>query len=186
MAEKEKTSKAPIIISVGAAITAAFALLQGRAAAAPGQIVSLDDAVMNLLIAIAQSSDHIDTNTLEALDKLQEIIDAMGTGGGQGWPPNTEGTRSFAVLCPAIATPYQAPDMEIPDGMALVIKNSPLNAAATLVFVARTPAECTNPNSAWPLVWNEPITYFVKNSNALYVSVTVPGSIAVFTAEQRG
>ncbi len=192
MAEKDRASKAAMAVSVSTAIAVAFALLAKRAQAAPiepGQVVSLDEATMNLLIAIAQASGDIDSNTEDALTKLQEIIDkigAPGAPGGQGWPPNASGTRTFAVACPAAAIAYPVPDMEIPDGMALLIKNSPLNAAAALIFVARTPAECTNPNSAWPLVWNEAIPYFVKNANAFYVSTTIPGSIAVFTAEQRG
>ena len=194
MAEKDKASQAAVVVSVGAAIAAAFALLQKRARAAPlepSQVVSLDEATMNLLIAIAQASGDIDSNTEDALAKLQEIIDKIGVGapgvpGVQGWPPNAEGTRSFAILCAAAATPYQASDMEIPDGMSLAIKAWPLNAAASLIFVARTPAECTNPNSAWPLIPNEAITYLVKNAKAFYVSTNIAGSIAIFTAEQRG
>ena len=185
MAEKDKPSKAAIVVSVGAAIAAAFALMQKRAEAAPAQIVGLDEATMNLLIAIAQASGNIDSNTLAALAKLQAIIDKIGVGVGRGWPPNAEGARTFAVLCPAVATPYQVPDMEIPDGMSLAMKASPLNAVGSYTFVARTPAECTNPNSAWPLVPNESITYQVKNANAFYVSTNVAGSIAIFTAEQR-
>ncbi|GAJ25123.1 unnamed protein product, partial [marine sediment metagenome] len=89
------------------------------------------------------------------------------------------------VLCPAVATAYQVPDMEIPDGMSLAIKSSPVNALGSLIFVARTPAECTNPNSAWPLIQNESITYQVKNAGAFFVSTNIAGSITIFTAEQR-
>jgi len=188
MAGGSKTSDTAIVVSVGAAIAAAWALLQKRAQAVPpgqivSQIVSLDEATMNLLIAIAQASGNIDSNTLNALAKLQEIIGKIGVG-GRGWPPNTEGTRSFAVACYLAATPYQAPEMAIPDGMSLAIKSSPANAAAALIYVARTPAECTNPNSAWPLVRNEAIAYKVKNANAFYISSDTAGSIAIFTAEQ--
>ena len=194
MAEKDKASKAAVVVSIGAAVTAAFALLQKRVKAAPlepSQIVGLDEATMNLLIAIAQASGNIDSNTFDALAKLQEIIDKIGAGVpgvpvGQGWPPNAEGTHSFAIACVAAFTPYQASDMEIPDGMALAIKAWPLNGVGSLIFVARTPAESTNPNSAWPLIPNEAITYLVKNANAFYISTNIAGSIAVFTAEQKG
>lgn len=187
MAGKDNTSRAAMVVSVGAAIASALALTQKRAYAAPGQgqIVGLDEATMNLLIAIAQAGSDIDSNTLEALEKLQAILD-KNSAGGQGWPPNAEGTRTVAVLCAVAGTPYQGPDMEIPDGMSLAIKSSPANALGSFVFVARTPAECTNPNSAWPLVQNESIPYFVKNAKSFYVSSNVAGSIALFTAEQRG
>lgn len=195
MGETDKASKAAVAVSIAAAITSALALLEKRVKAAPlepSQIVGLDEATMNLLIAIAQASGNIDSNTLEALDKLQDIVDKISGVPGvpgvlsvQGWPPNAEGTRTFAVLCPAVATAYPVPDMEIPDGMSLAIKSSPVNALGSLIFVARTPAECTNPNSAWPLVQNESITYQIKNANAFFVSTNIAGSIAIFTAEQR-
>jgi len=182
MAEKDKASQAAVVVSVGAAITAALALLQKRAQAAPPEgVVQLPQELWNLIIAIANSADSIDTD----LNSVIDAINSLTLAGGLGWPPNAEGTRSFAVLCVAAATPYQASDMEIPDGMSLAIKSSPLNAALSLIFVARTPAECTNPNSAWPLIPNEAITYQVKNAKAIYVSTNVAGSIAIFTAEQR-
>jgi len=177
----DQSSKVAAGMSTAAAIMAALAWLKsGKAEAAPPG--AIPEELMNLVIAIANSAQKVDENTLATIAAIQALM----LEGGLGWPPNAEGTRSFAVLCPAVATPYQAPDMEIPDGMSLVIKNSPLNAVAALIFVARTPAECTNPNSAWPLVWNEAIIYYVKNTSAFYVSTTIPGSIAVFTAEQRG
>lgn len=204
MAEKGRSSKAAVVVSIGAAVTAALALLQKRVKAAPlepSQIVGLDEATMNLLIAIAQAGALIDSNTLGALGKLQEIIDKIGVPGipgipeipsipgvltVQGWPPNAEGARTFAVLCVAVATAYEVPDMVIPDGMSLAIKASPLNLVDSLIFLARTPAECTNPNSAWPLVPNESITYQVTNANAFYVSTNTAGSIVLFSGEQRG
>ncbi len=78
MAEKDRASKAAMAVSVSTAIAVAFALLAKRAQAAPiepGQVVSLDEATMNLLIAIAQASGDIDSNTEDALTKLQEIIE---------------------------------------------------------------------------------------------------------------
>lgn len=184
MSEKDKASNIAVPISVGAAIAAAWALL-GRRTTAASQIIGLDTPTMELIIAIAQACGDIDSNTSIALDKLQELIDISGTGGGQGWPTNAASVRSFVVACPFAATAYQAGYMEIPDGMSLNIKASPANAAASFIYVARTPAECTNVNSSWPLVWNESITYQIKNANLIYVSTNIAGSIAIFTAEQR-
>jgi len=184
MAERDKASQVAIGVSAAAAITAAIALSKKAKAAPPGipeEAIQLPQELWNLIIAIANSIDRVDTD----LDSVIDAIKSLSLEGGLGWPPNAEGTRSFAVLCVAAATPYQASDMEIPDGMALLIKSSPFNAIASVIFVARTPAECTNPNSAWPLALNESVPYFVKNANAFFVSTNVPGSIAVFTAEQR-
>lgn len=174
-------------MSTAAAIAAVLAWLAAakRAKAAPPgeipEIPGIPEELVRLIIAIAASIDAIDQNTLAIIDAIKGLT----LEGGLGWPPNAEGTRSFAILCPAVGTPYQASDMIIPDGMALLIKASPLNAVGSLIFVAKTPAECTNPNSAWPLIPNESIPYFVKNANAFYVSTNIAGSIAIFTAEQR-
>jgi len=180
MSKDDQSSKVAAGMSTAAAIMAALAWLKsGKAEAAPPG--TIPEELMQLVIAIADSAQKVDENTLATVAAIQALM----LEGGLGWPPNAKGTRSFSILCVAAATPYQASDMEIPDGMALAIKASPLNAVGSLIFVARTPAECTNPNSAWPLVFNEAITYYVKNANVIYVSTNIAGSIAIFTAEQR-
>ena len=171
-------------MSTGAAIMAVLAWLASarRAEAAPpGEIPELPEELVHLIIAIAASADAVDQNTRDIIDAIK----ALTLEGGIGWPPNADGTRSFAILCVLANTAYPAPDMEIPDGMALAIKAWPLNAVGSLIFVARTPAEATNVNSSWPLIPNESITYHVKNANRFHVSSNVAGSIAIFTAEQR-
>lgn len=120
----------------------------------------------------------------ELIKKAQEVIDAIKR--HLGFPPNASSVRTFAIQCVAANTPYRANDMLIPEGMALLIKASPANGVAAVVYVARSPAECLNINSSWPLVPNESIPYFVKNSNVFYVSSNVAGSVVIFTAEQRG
>lgn len=184
MSNGDKASKTAVVVSTAAAIAAGLAWLKsGKAAqAAPGEL-QIPEELMQLLIAIAGDVERIDKTTLQSiLDAIKAISLNIQV---QGWPPNAEGSRSFAVLCVAVATAYPASDMVIPDGMSLAIKASPLNAVGSLIFVARTPAECLNPNSAWPLIPNESITYQVKNADAYQVSTNIAGSIAVFTAEQR-
>ena len=175
--QSSSASKLAAGMSTTAAIMAALAYLKsGKAEAAEG----IPTELMELVIAIASSADNVDENTLAIIAAIANL-----KVGGIGWPANTDGTRTFSIQCAAVATPYQVSDMEIPDGMALAIKSSPANALASVILVARTPAECLNPNSSWPLILNESMTYKVKNANAFYVSANVPGSIAIFSAEQR-
>ena len=177
----DRTGKTALVVGSAAAIAAAIALSK-KTAAAPGgkQVVTLDETTMNLLVAIAQGIQNLNQS-------FQNLIPGEpGQMVVQGWPPNTKGTLSFTVACVAAATAYQVSDVEIPDGMALAIKSSPLNAVGSLIFVARTPAECINPNTAWPLIPNEAITYFIKNAKTIYISSNVAGSIAIFTTEQGG
>jgi len=69
--------------------------------------------------------------------------------------------------------------------MLLVIKAWPFNAVGSVIFVATTAAECTNPNSSYPLIPNEPIAYAVENASVFFVSSNIAGSIAIFSAEKR-
>ena len=185
MSERDTASKAAAVMSTAAAVAAALAFIKsGKAqAAAPGTVPGsvIPEELMTLIIAIANNVDHIDTEV------LQSILTAISTMAIQvrGWPPNVAGVRTFVIVCAVVNRAYEASDMLIPDGMSLVIKASPLNAVGSLIFVAKSPAESTNPNSAWPLVPNEPIAYQVKNADAFHVSTNVANSVALFTAEQR-
>ncbi|KKL08912.1 hypothetical protein LCGC14_2571120 [marine sediment metagenome] len=180
-----KSGKAGVVLGGAALVTAAIALAQKRAQAAPGDgLLKLDEQTMALLIAMAQTTADIE-------QLVSQILGGLGGDDGpislqvKGWPPNAEGVRTFVVVCAVVNRAYEASDMVIPDGMSLVIKASPNNAVGSLIYVAKSPAESINPNSSWPLVQNESISYQVKNANAFHVSTNVANSVAVFTAEQR-
>ncbi len=96
---------------------------------------------------------------------------------------NAETIRSFLVPCPAANAPWQLPSFIIPDGMALVIKANPANGG--VVSVAPNSADVINPNQSYPLLPNEPIGYYVKDSKSIWVSSTVAGDSVVCTVEQR-
>lgn len=177
MAEKEKAGKAGLAvgISVTAAIAAAVALLKSREAkAAPpnGQgpidyTVALDNASLELLIAIAQSSEDI-----------REVVAR-----GVAVAPNTEGLISGRVAIAAVNAPYALPDIVVPDDMFIQIKGWPTNAG--IIYVAGMRSSATNINQVWPLLANEAIGYRVKNAKAIHISGTVAGDWAVYTVEQR-
>lgn len=99
--------------------------------------------------------------------------------------PNTETTKSMRVQCLAATTPYQLPDIEIPDDMVLVIKNDPRNPAATIIQVAPDAPASLNIDQSWPLVVNESIGYRVKNARSLYVSSNVAATFVDLSVEQR-
>ncbi len=175
MAEKEKAGKAGLAVgvSVAAAIAAGVALLQSRdVKAAPpngdGYTVALDNVSLELLIAIAQ-----------ATESTREIFETRGV----AVAPNTEGIIAGRVLIVAANTPYQLPDIVIPDDMHLQIKGWPTNAG--IIYVAGLRTSATNINQVWPLLANEAVGYRVKNADLIYVSGTVAGDLAVYTVEQR-
>jgi len=183
MAERDKASDAAVAVSIGAAIAAAYALLQKRVNAAPGQVVALDDATMNLLLAIAQASGNIDSNTLSALDKLQEIIDKLSAGGAQGWPPNTDSIQTIRVICAAANRAYRLPDMVIPDGFAVVIAAWPLN--ANLIYIGGDQSAATNPNSVDAIAAGGLRTFAVQNAKCIWISALAAGDSVTLAAEKR-
>ena len=177
MAEKEKAGKAGLAVgvSVAAAIAAAVALIKGRGAkAAPPNgegaeyTVALDNVSLELLIAIAQSTEN-----------TRVIMETQGLAA----VPNADGIISGRVGIVAINTPYALPDIVIPDDMFIQIKGWPTNAG--IIFVAGLRTSATNVNQVWPLLANEAIGYRVKNAKAIRVSGTVAGDWAVYTVEQR-
>lgn len=181
MQDRSNTAKAGVVIGTTAAIAAAIALLQGRKARAaePGQIVGLDEATMKLLIAIAEAAG----STEDEVKNLANLITRLSIQ-VQGYPPNTETLIATRVLIAAVNTPYQLPDIAVPDDMSLQIKGWPTNAG--IIRVGNSRATCINPNQSWPLLANEAIGYRVKNASAIYVSGTVAGDFAALTVEQRG
>ena len=166
-------------ISITAAIAAALAWINSKKAAPPGELV-IPKEFWDLIIAIAASAGTID-------DSIQQVIHELSTLAinVQGWPPNVRHIRTFTIVCAAAGQAYQGSPMTIPSGISLVIKANPINAVGSLIYVATTAAESTNPNSSYPLVPNESVGYALQNAEDIYVSSNIAGSIAIFSAEQE-
>jgi hypothetical protein len=180
MAE-DKSAKTALGISTAAIIAAAIAVSRKPAAAAPGGQLTLPPEFVQLVAAIAASSDSIDNDLLKAIDAINKLAINV-----QGFPPNARGIRSFAKVCAIVGQAYQGDDMTIPEGMDLIIKSYPTNPAGSIVQVASSQSDSLNPNSSWPLVPNEAVAYQVKNANEIYVSANLANVIVIFSAERTG
>ena len=179
MADEHRSAKMAAGMSTAAAIAAALAWLNsGKVEAAPGEF-TLPEEFVQLIAAIAASSDSIDYNLLQVIEEITKL--ALNV---QGFPANTTGIRSFTRVCAVANQAYQGDDMVIPEGMSLIIKSYPLNAALSLIRVASSISEATNINSSWPLLPSETVAYQVQNANQVYVSGTVAGIMAVFSSEK--
>ena len=176
----ENDARAAAGFSAAAAIAAALALLRKPVAA--GETV-IPDEVIQLLIALAASSEDL-------VAKTQEILEALGVGGqgGQGWPANTDSITGLRVAI-APAAGVQLPDIAVPSGMSLVIKAWALNPA--WLWVAPTLGEAGNINQAFYLMPSEVVTYQVENASQIYIAgmtaggVATAGCFACITVEQR-
>jgi hypothetical protein len=168
-------------MSTAAAIAAALAWINSRKASAapPAGELTLPEEFVQLIVAIAADTATLDDNVLKILDEMAKL--AIG---GAGYPHNVKTVRAFTKACLVADVAYQGDDMEVPDGMQLAIKSYPTNPVGSLVRVASTQADAINPNSSWPLVFNEAITYQVQNAKEMYVSATIAGCIVVFSCEK--
>jgi hypothetical protein len=117
---------------------------------------------------------------------LEKMAVAPGGGGagGRGWPPNTPTVQTIRVLATLANTAYRCPQMTVPDGFAVVIKADPNNAAGGFIRIGDSSGGATNPNSSWPLVPNESISYYIQDPWNLWYSGTNAGDAAIFTVEK--
>lgn len=173
MAE-DRNARVAATLSTGAAIGLAIALINSRRVEA-GQPV-IPDEVIQLIIAIADSSENIKTSTQDILHTLETL------GIGQGWPANANSITSLRVAITPI-TGMQLPSIIIPSGMFLVIKAWPINPG--WIQVGATAAESGQINSSWPMLPNEVVWYQVQNADEIFIAATVAGCWACLTVEQR-
>lgn len=179
MGERDKASQVAIGISAAAAIAAALAFAQKAKAATPEipeGVVQLPQELWNLIIAIADSLDSVDTDLDTVITELSKISISV-----QGWPPNAVGITSLRV--PIAITGTQLTYIAVPSGMSLVIKAWALNPG--WLQVGASLAECTNINQSFPLLPSEVVGYQVQNADQIYIAATVAGCFACLTVEQR-
>ena len=177
--EKAKTGLAA---GAGGLIGAAAALLLARKAeAAPPPVgeVTLDEAAMNLLLAIAESADSIDADTSEVFNAINRLAAALGVS-VLGNPPEILNLR---VFIPVVNQPIQLPNITIPYDMRLVIKAWPTNMG--LIYIANSRPEALNINAVYPLLANELYWCKIKNMQQLWLNATRAGESAVVSVEQQ-
>lgn len=182
MQEKRNAGGAGLVVGSAAAIMAAIALARDRVAkAAPGDNTAFNEALLEILSAMAETNGEI-------LTAIQRFSFGNGDGGPeniivQGFPPNTKTIMATRVQITALNTPIQLPQFIVPDDMELQIKGWPTNAG--LIYVSDARANATNVNQVWPLLANEAIGYRIHDSEDIYISGTAIGDFAALTVEQR-
>lgn len=167
-------------LSTAAAIAAALAMINaGRARAATGnngQELVLPAELVQLLAAIAASTDTIDSNVSRVITELSELAIEV-----QGWPANANSGTAVRVAIPVAGT--QLPYIAVPSGMGLVVRAWPLNPG--WLQVGFSLGECQNVNQSYPLLPNEVVGYFLENANKLYLAATAAACFVCLTVEQR-
>jgi len=164
-------------VIVGGVAAGAGALLLGRKAAGgstpppppPGEDPEL--ALLRQIIAAIKDSNV-------KLDDLKKAVDIIA-----GFYRNSATIQIAGDVCPAIDTPYNLPDMQVPDGMELMVMAWPGNAIGSLIYVSYSASGATNLNQVWPLVPGAVYPMRVQNAREVYVATNVPTSRWAMTAE---
>jgi hypothetical protein len=80
-------------------------------------------------------------------------------------------------------TPVQLPNIAIPNGFALTVRNSDANPAARIVFVADSAANALLAASRYRLVVTETISLRLTNANLVFVNSANAGVLVDFIVE---
>ncbi len=99
---------------------------------------------------------------------------------------NAEGIQIAVIPILVAGKPYQLPDMDVPAGMAVIIRASFNNAG--VIYVAPSAAECRDLTKSWPLQRNEFIGFFVVNTSVIWVqgtAVGVPPDLVLVCSERN-
>jgi len=176
--QPDRASQVAVGMSTAAAIAAALAWLSHSRAEAASPSGTIPPELMELLVAIAQSTDRVDGNVLEIINAISQL--AIST---QGYVPNADSMVATRIACPVANTPYRLPYIIVPHDMQLVLLGWPLNTG--WIQVGCSPAECTNINQSFPLLRGAVAGWRVKNAECLYVSAAAAGDFVVLTVEQR-
>lgn len=101
-----------------------------------------------------------------------------------GFPPNVKYFKTFSLICVLANWSYRCPQhLYPPDGMLLIIGSHPNNPIGSLVLVSTNQFDATSAD-AWPLIPGATVSYQIIDAYEVWVSATVAGCIALFSAEQ--
>lgn len=166
----DRDAKFAGIMSTAATVAAVAAYLKNPAIASNEELV-LPEEVINLLMAMAADLDQV-------LVELQNLNINV-----QGFPPNGKGFWATGINCVVANQPYQGPEIPVPEGMSIVVKNYPGNPFGTIVHVAGSNSNASNPQSSYPLAVNDAKGWQVQNTNEIFFSATIVPSIVSLTLE---
>lgn len=179
MSDTANNNRGAWFLGAGVAIAAAISMVRKAPAAVASTIVGLSQNVMDLLAAMAQGVGSID-------GKLDEILSKMGSGGSSGnsYPPNADTIHVIFVNCPNVQPQsYPLPDLQVADGLTVLIEAPTTNARA--VYIGGTQPEAGQTLSAKPLIPGQNIAIPVKNTKTLWVGALSAGDGVYVTAPQR-
>jgi hypothetical protein len=108
-----------------------------------------------------------------------------GGGGGGGTPVPNEAAVTMQTVTVAVAgTPVQGPNLTIPDGFGVVIKNRSTQAGSPQAYVSDSAVNAVLSANRFEMLKGESIEYKITNMNLLFFDTDTNGTIIDLTAEQ--
>lgn len=98
--------------------------------------------------------------------------------------PNRSAITFKGVTVVTAGTPVQGPDVPIPHGYTLAIRNRVTNPGTPIVYVANNAANTSNPAERNELGKGDVERFNITNMNLLWFDATANGIIAELVAEQ--
>ena len=169
----------------------AYLLTSARQAKASPPPAGIDQKTWDLWIALlevtANQSRSIDELVANISDLTTTVNNLTSRLGGQTTGPDPfASARTFTtgqVICLVALTAYQLPPIPVPQNKQVIVKGLPSNGG--WVWVAATQGNAQNLNVSYPLIPNEGIGLFVKNTDTIWVMAQTALDGAVFAVEQE-
>ena len=128
------------------------------------------------------------TSTSLVADGTRRLaVDAFLSGGAvPTTPPTNQSSWTVETNVVSAGNPTQGPNVTIPDGYSVVVRNRSTNAAVGVptVFVATSLVNTGVSASRVELLKSESISLFITNMNLLFFDGNIDGTIIEIIAEQ--
>jgi hypothetical protein len=95
---------------------------------------------------------------------------------------NPNGIATGRIVCALANTPYNLPDIAIPDGHTVRIRTGNVNAGLILISENRSTVVSLDATYALPL--NQDVPIKISNASLIWVSATVAGDTLSFIVER--
>jgi hypothetical protein len=103
-----------------------------------------------------------------------------GGGGGGGTPVPNEANWIVVALSPGAGITAQLPNVVVPDGFALVVKNRSTNPVGTILFLATSVLQLGAATTRTELLVGESLSLFVVDMNVVFFQLNTAGFVEAY------
>ncbi len=124
------------------------------------------------------------SSTTVVADGVKRLcVDATISGGIPVAPTPNRGEVEFFAFAPGAGVATQGPNIVLPDGFAVVIKNRSTVPGNGILFVANSLANCAVSTARLELSKGESASFYLTNMNLLFFQPEFDSTVAEFYSE---